>query len=396
MNSIFELTDTQSMLRDSLSRYLAEHHDIEQCIKLLNAAQSQPPLWHAFAHELGLLGASFDEAQGGMGGGTADNLVIMEALGEALAAAPYLSTVVIGGGIFSRIARENDGDRARQMIGRIIDGDAVIAWAATEPQGRHDLHDLRTTLMPDGDGFVLNGRKCVVHDAPWATDLLVTARSAGTPSTAVSLVHLDANVPGLRRRDYRTVDGGHASDLQFDAVRVPRERLIGAPGTALPLLQTVIDEATLAVCAEACGVMRRLLRDTVDYARQRRQFGSPIAGFQALQHRLADMYLALEQASALTAASAVALSAAPRERELAVSSAKVCVASACKVVGQGAVQIHGGMGMTEELAVGHYFRRATQIEQLFGSPGWHLRRVEHHSLTQIEQQTAPLIHAIAA
>lgn len=391
MNSIFELTDTQSMLRDSLSRYLAEHHDIDQRVKLLASAERQPPLWHAFAHELGLLGASFGEAQGGMGGGAADNLVIMETLGEALAAAPYLSTVVIGGGIFSRIARESDGDLAQQMIGRIIDGHAVIAWAATEPQGRHDLADLRTTLTPDGQGFVLNGHKCVVHDAPWATDLLVTARAAGAgigvgAPANVSLVHLDARVPGLRRRDYRTVDGGYASDLVFDAVRVTREHLVGAPGSALPLLQTVIDEATLAVCAEACGVMRRLLRDTVEYARQRRQFGSPIAGFQALQHRLADMFLALEQASALTAASAAALSAAPRERELAVSSAKVCVASACKVVGQGAVQIHGGMGMTEELAVGHYFRRATQIELLFGSPGWHLRRVERHTHTEPQAQ----------
>lgn len=387
MQSIFDLDDTQTMLRDSLLRYLTEHYGVEHRARLLEQATSKPPLWNALAHELGLLGAGFSEAAGGMGGGVADHLVVMEALGEALAAAPYLSTAVMGGGLFSRVP----GEAAQRMMGRIIDGHAVIAWATSETQGRHDLFDVRTTLTPTSKGYVLSGHKCVVHDAPWATDWLVTARLPGQAASAtgegLTLVRLDARTqPGLQRRDYRTLDGGHASDLVFDQVSVTREQLVGEPGAIGPLLQAVFDEATLAVCAEACGVMRRLLRDTVDYARQRRQFGAAIASFQALQHRVADMYLAFEQAAALTVASVLSLNGPVAQREAAVSSAKACVATACKVVGQGAVQIHGGMGMTEELAVGHYFRRATQIEQLFGSRAWHLRRLDRHS--QAEQAFA--------
>lgn len=393
MQSIFDLDDTQTMLRDSLLRYLGEHYGVEHRARLLDQASSKPPLWHALAHELGLLGAGFSEAAGGMGGGVADHLVIMEALGEALGAAPYLSTAVMGGGLFSRVP----GEAAQRMMGRIIDGHAVIAWATSEPQGRHDWSDARATLTPTANGYALNGHKCVVHDAPWATDWLVTARLPGhAPSQSddahlgLMLVRLDARAqPGLRRRDYRTLDGGHASDLVFDNVSVTPEQIVGEPRAIGPLLQAVFDEAALAVCAEACGVMRRLLRDTVDYARQRRQFGAAIASFQALQHRVADMYLAFEQAAALTAASVPALSAPAAQRAAAVSSAKACVAAACKVVGQGAVQIHGGMGMTEELAVGHYFRRATQIEQLFGSRTWHLRRLDRHN------QPAPALSTAA-
>ncbi len=377
MNTGLTLSDTQQMLRDSLARYLAEQYDVEIRSRTLAAADDKPPLWRAFAHELGLLGASFDESQGGLGGDMSDNLVIMETLGRHLAAEPYLSTVVIGGGLLRAVP----GAAAQRLLGRVIDGDAVIAFAATEPQGRHELHDQRSTLTPQGDGFVLNGRKAVVHCAPWATELLVTARSSGQALDArgVSLVCLPINSPGIRRRDYRTLDGGRASEIQFDAVAVRPEQLLGEPGAALPLLERVIDEATLAVCAEATGVLARLLQDTIDYARQRQQFGVPISSFQALQHRIADMHIALEQANALTAASLPALSGPADERARAVSSAKVCVGHACRIVGQGAVQIHGGMGMTEELAVGHYFRRATQIAQMFGSIDHHLRRVERLS-----------------
>ncbi|AOK29700.1 MULTISPECIES: acyl-CoA dehydrogenase family protein [Burkholderia] len=373
-NSAFELTETQAMLRDSLERFLTEQYDIELRARTLAAAEDQPPLWRAFAHKLGLFGASFSEAQGGLGGDMRDNLVIMETLGRHLAAEPYLSTVVIGGGLLRRVP----GAQAHSLLGRVIDGDAVIAFAATEPQGRYDLADIQTRLKPVGGGWLLSGRKAVVHSAPWATELLITARSAGAPydPLGVSLLCLPADVPGISRRVYRTLDGGRASELVFNEVPVRADQLLGEPGAALPLLEQVLDEATLAVCAEACGVLSRLLHDTVDYAKQRRQFGVPIASFQVLQHRMADMYMALEQVRALTAASVAALDAPPAERMSAVSSAKVCVNRACRIVGQGAVQIHGGMGMTEELAVGHYFRRATQIEQLFGSLEHHLRRVD--------------------
>ncbi len=371
--SAFALTDTQSMLRDSLDRFLAEQHDVETRARTLAAADDRPPLWHAFAHGLGLLGASFDEVQGGLGGGAIDNLVVMETLGRHLAAEPYLSTIVLGGGLL----RRTPGAFAQRLLGRVIDGDAVLAFAAAEPLARHDLADVRTTLRPAGQGWLLSGRKAVVHGAPWASDVLVTARDAGAAGdrAGMSLVCLPLDAPGLRRRDYRSLDGGRASELAFDDVALRADQVLGEPGAALPLLEHVQDEATLAVCAEAGGVLGRLLEDTVAYARERRQFGVPIASFQALQHRLADMFLALEQARALTAATVPALEAAPPLRARAVSSAKVCVGRACRAVGQGAVQIHGGMGMTDELAVGHFFRRATQIEQLFGPVGHHLARM---------------------
>jgi len=374
MSLLFELNDTQAMLRESLARWLADHWSDEIRARTLAATAAEPPPWRAFARDLGLLGAGIDEAAGGLGGTLVDQLVIMETLGSSLAAEPYLSSVVIGGGVF----RRDPGAMARRMLGRIVEGSAVIAFAGSEPLSRHDPADVRTRLVAGGDGFRLEGRKSVVTNAPWATELLVSARCDGAAGDAqgLSLACIPADAPGLRRHDYRTVDGGVASEIEFDGVPVQAGQLIGPPGEAGPLLSQVMDEATLAVCAEAVGVMRRLLRDTLGYVRERRQFGEPIASFQALQHRLADMQLALQQAASLTAAVADQMDGPAVARAAAVSSAKVMVSRACRIVGQGAVQLHGGMGMTEELALGHYVRRATRIEQMFGSVDWHLRRVE--------------------
>lgn len=379
MSLLFDLNDTQAMLCDSLARYLADHWSDEIRARTLAATSTttptEPPPWRGLARRLGLLGAGFDEASVGLGGGLVDHLVILETLGGSLAAEPYLSTVVIGGGVF----RRDTGAMARGMLARILAAEAVVAFAGSEPLSRHDPADVRTRLVADGGGYRLEGRKAVVTNAPWATELLVSARSRGAAGDAqgLSLVCIPADAPGLRRSDYRTVDGCVASEIEFDGVPVQAGQLIGPPGDAGALLAQVMDEATLAVCAEAVGVMRRLLRDTLDHVRERRQFGVPIASFQALQHRLADMHLALEQAAALTAATAEQMNGpAAAMREAAVSSAKVMISRACRVVGQGAVQLHGGMGMTEELALGHYFRRATRIEQMFGSVNWHLRRVE--------------------
>lgn len=379
----FDLDDTQRMLRDSLARFLADQHGLEQRLHLQGHALDAPPLWRALAHDLGILGAGFGEAHGGLGGGMPEHLLIMEAMGEALYTGPYLSTVVIGGGLLQRCADAG----WQRMIGRIVDGQALLAFAHTETGARHGWRGLRTTVRahPNGDGLVLHGRKTVVHGARWATDLLVTARDpeAGGDE-AVSLLCIPAGSPGIHRTDLRTIDGGHASEIVFEGVPLQPGQLLGPRGQARALVDQALDDATLATCAEALGVMQRLMRDTLDYVRQRRQFGAPIASFQALQHRLADMHLALEQARALTAATVPLLQAPAAQRAAAVSSAKVCVSRACRAVGQGAVQMHGGMGMTEELAIGHYFRRATMIEQGFGPADWHIDRVArlHRAATQ--------------
>jgi alkylation response protein AidB-like acyl-CoA dehydrogenase len=306
-----------------------------------------------------------------MGGSFLDSMTIMATLGGALAGEPYLSTVVIGAGVLTRAG----GDGALPLLARIAAGEAVIAFAHDEPHGRFDATELHTTIERGVDGdWVLSGRKAVVQCGPWADHLLVSARNAGTSSTSLLLV--DARAPGIARRDYRTLDGGWASELRFDGVALPAGAVVGEAGAAQPLLERVLDEATLAVCAEAVGVLRRLMTDTADYIRQRRQFGVPISSFQVLQHRLVDMHIALEQARALTWAAAARIDAAPAQRAAAVSSAKVMTGRACRAVGQGAVQLHGGMGMTDELAIGHYFKRATQIELSFGSTDQHLRRVD--------------------
>jgi alkylation response protein AidB-like acyl-CoA dehydrogenase len=388
MDSCFQLNDTQAMLRDSLARLLTNVYKTEQRARLLDSQPDWPPLWQQLTHELDILGMSFSESDGGLGGGMIDNLIVMETLGTALAAEPYLSTIVMAGGVFKRLG----SPEARQMLSQVLHGDAVVAFAATEPTSRFDWHDVRTTLTraPEGDKWVLNGRKTLVRCAPWATHLLVTARNAGATRDrdGISLVCIPTHSMGVHANDVRTIDGGVASELAFNQVPVNPGQIMGPIGAALPLIEQVMDEATLAVCAEAMGVLQCLMRDTLDYARQRRQFGVPISSFQALQHRLADMHLALEQAAALTASVVDALEASPLERAMAVSSAKIATARACKVVGQGAVQVHGGMGMTEELAVGHYFRRATEIETLFGNVDWHLQRVATLSPDLLEAAVA--------
>lgn len=368
-------TDTLAMLRDSLARYLEDRHGFDQRLAALKAADSAPPpFWQGLARELDLLGAALPEAQGGLGLGLQAHLALMETLGASLAAQPYLSTMVIAAGLLQR----HPGAQADALLADIVAGKAVVAFAHSEPETRHTRSHVQASLRRDGDGFVLDGRKAVVQAAPWASHTIVSARSHGAAADAdgISLVLVPRDAPGLHLRSYALRDGDRAADMEFTSVRLPASALLGAEGQALPQIEQALDEATLAICAEAVGVLRRLQRDTLDYVRQRKQFGVAISSFQVLQHRLADMHMALELAAALTASvgqSVAEMSATERAR--AVSSAKVATAKACKAVGQGAVQLHGGMGMTEELAVGHYMRRATLIEGLFGPQSWHLRRV---------------------
>lgn len=369
MNAPAEQDDTLAMLRDSLARYLDDHHGFEQRLHALrHADDAPPPFWRGLAHDLDLLGAALPASHGGLGFGMAAHLALMETLGGALAAEPYLSTMVIGAGLLQR----HPGAQADALLARIVAGQAAVAFAHAEPQSRHERDEVQARLVREGDGLRLEGRKAVVQAAPWASHLLVSARS----DKGLSLLLVPRETPGIRLRAYPVRDGGRAADIAFDGVRLPADALLGAEGGALPQVERALDDATLAVCAESIGVMRRLMRDTLDHVRQRKQFGVPIASFQVLQHRLADMHMALEQAAALTASVGEIADAMDGDaRERAVSSAKVAAARACKAVAQGAVQLHGGMGMTGELAVGHYMRRATLIEARFGTPAWHLRRV---------------------
>jgi alkylation response protein AidB-like acyl-CoA dehydrogenase len=375
----FSYNETQEMLRDTLARFLADTYDFETRRKMVASDGGRDPgIWKALATELGILGAPFAEEQGGLGGGPVDNMIVMEQLGEAIAIEPYLQTVVIGGGALKAAG----GALADALIPQIIGGEAVIAFAYAEPQGRYELHNLRTSARREGEGWVLNGHKAVVYAAPWATHLLVTARTGGAQreTSGVSLFLIEANRPGIVRRDYPTVDGFRASEIYFENASVPGDALIGEEGGALPLIERIVDEATVAVCAEGVGVARRLHAGTQDYARQRKQFGRPISDFQVLQHRMVDMFMEVEQSASMTLMATLKLDLPEAERMAAVSQAKAKVGKGLKFTGQSAVQIHGGIGITDELAIGHYFKRATMIEGQFGSVDHHLARFERLSM----------------
>ncbi|MEO8927524.1 MAG: acyl-CoA dehydrogenase, partial [Caulobacteraceae bacterium] len=295
----FSFTETQTLMRDSVAAWLADHYDFDARRAAIAAPSGwRPEVWRAFAEDLGILGASFPEDLGGLGGDATDVMVVMEEFGKALVIEPYLATVVIAGGILTHAAPAN----AAELIGQIVAGHAIFAFAQAEPQSRYNLADIATTARKDGGGWVLNGHKAVVIGAPWASHLIVTARTGGARREAggVSVFLIDRNAKGVVTRDYPTVDGARASEVFLENVSVPAEALIGPEGAALPLVEQVVDEAIAAVCAEACGVLRRLHEGTLDYTRQRRQFGAPIASFQVLQHRMVDMFMAVEQAVSMT------------------------------------------------------------------------------------------------
>lgn len=358
-----DLTETEQALRDSLSHWLSDHVDL--ALQGRADRPPGPPVWRALATDLGLLGAGLPERVGGLGGGLREQLLVLQTLGEWLAAEPHAGSAVVGGAALQAAATP----AADALLVRLIAGEALLALAHREPGSRGGTEDLRCTLRRDGARWRLDGRKSGVVAAPWATHLVVSARCDGE---AVVLC-VDAQARGLHRRDLRSLDGGVAAEVMFDAVPVDdADRLGGAD-----LLQRLLDTATLAACAEALGVLQRLMADTTEHLRTRRQFGQALAAFQVLQHRLADMHIDRLQAEALTWAVADGFEAAsPAERALAVSSAQLAVGRACRSVGQGAVQLHGAMGVTEELAAARFARRALQIEVQHGGRALHLQRID--------------------
>ena len=375
----FTYTETQDMLRDTLARFLADTYSFDSRQKRLASDGGRDPgVWRALATELGILGAPFSEAHGGLDGGPLENAIMMEEFGKVISTEPYLQTVVIGGGALKAVG----GAQAEAHIPGIVSGETIIAFAYGEPQGRYDLANLRTTAKKDGGGYVLSGHKSVVYAAPWATRLLVTARTGGSQREAsgVSLFLVDAKTPGIVRRDYPTVDGFMASEVYFENASIPGDALLGAEGGALPLIEQIVDEATVAVCAEAAGAMDVMQKMTVDYSRQRQQFGQPIGRFQVLQHRMVDMFMEVEQARSMVLMATLKLDLPADERKAAVSACKAKVARGAKFTGQSAIQTHGGIGITQELAVGHYFKRTTMIEGQFGSADHHLDRYEQITL----------------
>ncbi len=371
----FSFTDEQRQLRETLARFLAARYGFETRQKVLRSGSGwRPEIWKALAEELGILGVALPEEVGGFGGGAVDNMIVMEELGRALVVEPYLETVVIGAGLLRRAG----GEAATALIESIIGGEAILAFGWSEPGTRTDAADVSTSARRDGAGWKLSGSKAVVVGAPWATHLLVTARTAGAQrdKDSISLFLVDPKATGVAMREYKTVDGRRAAEITFDDVALGGEALLGDEGGALPHVEAVLDEARAAICAEALGVMSELQRQTIDYVGQRKQFGVAIGKFQVLQHRLVDMFMAQEQSVSMTYMATLKLAEDAPARMKAVSAAKAFVSKSCRFVGQNAVQTHGGIGLTDELALSHYFKRASMIEGELGSYDWHLARYQ--------------------
>ncbi|WP_280421932.1 acyl-CoA dehydrogenase family protein [Nocardia carnea] len=372
----FTFTDEQQMLRDAVAGFLAARYDLEKSRSAVKTGAGwQPEIWRGLA-ELDVLGLTLPEETGGSGGGPIESMIIAEELGRALVVEPYVDTVVVGGGLL----RRSGGERAQDLLRKIAQGSARVAFAALEPGSGEVRHHVSVTARRDGDSWVLDGAKIVVTGAPIATHLIISARTAGErrdqDGISLFLAEFDASAPppGVEVHRYRTIDDRVAADLTFTGFRLAADALLGAEGQAWPIIDATVDDAIAAVASEAVGLMRKVLDDTVEYTKQRRQFGVPISSFQALQHRMVDMLIELEQSIAAAYLAAYALEAEPAERARAISAAKVTIGRATRFIGQNSVQLHGAMGMTEELAIGHYFKRLTAIEYEFGNSSDHLAR----------------------
>jgi pimeloyl-CoA dehydrogenase small subunit len=372
----FDLTDDQRLLKDSVDRLVADQYQFEQRKKYLREpAGYSSAMWDQIT-EMGLLGLPFDETLGGFGGGAVETAIVMDAFGRGLVLEPYFATVILGGGLLRRAASTST---LGALAPKVAAGKLKLAFAHVERHSRYNLGDVSTTARKDGSGFVLDGAKSVVIHGDTADRIFVTARVAGErrARNGIGLFLIDPASPGVTRRGYPTQDGQRAAELTFSNVKVGADDLLS--DNALPMIEHVIDEAIAALCAEAVGAMQSMQDLTLEYLKTRKQFGRAIGSFQVLQHRSVDMLVALEQARSMAMFAAVmAAEENPIERRRAISAAKVQIGRSARHVGQEAIQLHGGIGMTNEYAVGHYFKRVTMIDQLYGDADTHLSYLAAH------------------
>jgi pimeloyl-CoA dehydrogenase small subunit len=371
----FDLSEEQRLLKESVDGLLTDSYDFDQRKKYMAEKGGwSKGVWSRLA-EQGLLGLPFSEADGGFGAGGVETMIVMEALGKALVLEPYLATVVIGGGF---LRHGGSAEQKAAHIPGIIDGSKTFAFAQLEKNSRYDLQDVSTTAKRKGAGWVIDGEKFVVLNGETADMLVVTARTRGgqRDRDGIGIFLVPGNASGIARKGYPTQDGLHAADVSFTGVEVGADAAIGDPDNGLALVERVVDEARTALCAEAVGAMDESLKTTVEYLKTRKQFGVPIGSFQTLQHRAADMFVAVEQARSMSMFATMASEFDDaNERATAVAAAKVQVGKSAKFVGQQSIQLHGGIGMTQEAKIGHYFKRLTMIENTFGDTDYHLRRV---------------------
>ena len=395
----FDFSEEQVMLRDSVARFVHDQYDFESRQSVVaNENGFSAENWQTFA-ELGWLSIPFAEEHGGFGGNVVDTMVVMEELGRGLVAEPYVATVLLFGGLIQQA-----GSAAQQeaWLPRVIGGEVQGAFAFLERQSRYELNDIRTSAKADGKGYILNGEKTVVFNGAAADAVIVSARVSGaqTDESGIALFLVDA--ASLEKTSYRLMDGQVVANITLDNVKVDADAVIGEPGGALPVIKAVTNEAILALCAEALGIMGKLNATTLEYTKTREQFGVAISSFQALQHRMVETFMAYEQTRSLLYRAVCMLvdeenEGGEREDQRNLHALKIMVGSNGKLVGDEAIQMHGGMGLTDELDVGHYVKRLMMIRTSFGDADYHQQQFNALSYSvEAEQVLAAPASADAA
>jgi alkylation response protein AidB-like acyl-CoA dehydrogenase len=369
----FELSEEQKMIQQSVERFVQDNYDLNTRISLsANDCGYSSDFWKSMA-ELGWLGLPFDESDGGFGGNQIDVLVIMEQFGKGLVLEPYLASVVMSGGALKKGASES---LKNEILPGLIEGTKQLSFAYAEQQSRFDLEDVITSARKEGDGFVLNGQKSMVQNAETADHIIVAARTSGgqIDEDGITLFLIDTNSEGLSMDNFPTVDGLRASEIILENVSVSEDRVIGNIDEGFEILQSVANDAILALSAEAVGAMEVLYKDTVEYTQQREQFDHPMSEFQVLQHRMVDMFMEYEQCKSMLYRATMESVQDPKAAQRTIHGLKHLIGKSGLFVGENAVQLHGGMGVTEELRVGHFFKRLLVIDSMFGNADHHLQK----------------------
>ena len=370
----FNFTEEQQLLADTVRRFVREHYSFEARREILKSKEGwSRDLWQQLAG-LGLTALNVPETHGGLGAGPVDTMLVMNALGEGLVLEPYLSAAVVTPAFLNR---SGDEKAAADLFPAIAAGERTVILAHQEPKTRGEVNHVATRAEKNGDGYVLDGHKSVIMHGGAADEFLVSARTAGKTGDrdGISVFRVAPGASGLKLKGYRTIDEQQAADIELNKVKVPATALVGAEGRAFAALEAAQDLGLSAICGEAVGIMKAVNAATLEYTKSRKQFGQPIAKFQVLQHRMADMFLNAEQATSMSYLAALkCIEPDAAERRRALSAAKVAVGQAGRFVGQQAIQLHGGMGMTDELIVSHYFKRLTAIDLTFGDTDFHLQQ----------------------
>ena len=369
----FTFNEEQSLIQDQVDQFILKEYDWEtrQSLSHSDLGFGQEN-WQKFA-ELGWLGISVSEDSGGFGGSAIESMLIMEAFGKGLVVEPFLETMIMSGGILDD---HGSAEQKSSLLEPAIAGNMQLALAYAEPQSRFNLSDVVTEAKADGDNFILNGYKSVVMNGPSANKIIVSARTSGSQldENGITLFVIDSEASGLNKANYKTVDGRRASDLTIENVSVSRDDIVGELDSGYEILDSAIDKAILAISAEAVGAMEVLYKTTVEYTKTREQFGTAIGKFQVLQHRMVDMFMEYEQCKSLLYMATMKHEEGAVDSKKAISGLKYQVGKAGKFIGQQAVQLHGGMGVTDELNVGHYFKRLTTVRTIFGNTDYHLKK----------------------